>query len=201
MEVSGKNYFDFNGLVNTTAARGKTGTLLLDPDEIDIEHSNVSGNDSLAVTGASSFTNNSNSAAILTDYTINNELNTTNVTVTTSSGDIDISNANGAVAIFPAVGAIEATRQSNGVGSGTESASGDQMNPMGRGAGSEQPMFFVANGPFGVGLTFSRSLWSAIREKSSRAPSVLPGNRKCRVFLTERRYCIRTQVPSAMSPL
>ncbi len=37
VEVSGKQFLDFNGEVVTTAANGKTGTLLLDPDDIVIE--------------------------------------------------------------------------------------------------------------------------------------------------------------------
>jgi len=36
VEVSGKQFLDFNGDVITTAANGKTGTLLLDPGNIDI---------------------------------------------------------------------------------------------------------------------------------------------------------------------
>jgi filamentous hemagglutinin family protein len=36
VEVSGKRYLDFQGRVDTSAARGKTGTLLLDPTELRI---------------------------------------------------------------------------------------------------------------------------------------------------------------------
>ncbi len=37
VEVSGKRYLDFQGRVDTTAPRGKTGTLLLDPHELRID--------------------------------------------------------------------------------------------------------------------------------------------------------------------
>src|SRR5690606_33249882 len=36
VEVSGKEFLEFNGVVNTTSAHGATGTLLLDPDAIEI---------------------------------------------------------------------------------------------------------------------------------------------------------------------
>jgi hypothetical protein len=36
VEVSGKHHLTFNGAVNTTAANGKRGTLLLDPTDVDI---------------------------------------------------------------------------------------------------------------------------------------------------------------------
>src|SRR6185369_5351854 len=49
VEVSGKNWLDFNGRVNTSAVRGATGTLLLDPAQVDI----VAGADTL--NGGASF--------------------------------------------------------------------------------------------------------------------------------------------------
>ena len=104
VEVSGKNYLDFNGLVNTTAPMGKTGTLLLDPDDITIEHETNSLSDDAFLNNAGGvFTSpGTDDPAILSDYTINGQLGATNVTVQTSTGSILIDSlSNGAVAIAP----------------------------------------------------------------------------------------------------
>ena len=52
VEVSGKEELYFDGSVDTTAANGKTGTLLLDPDTITI----ANGSGSTTASGASTFT-------------------------------------------------------------------------------------------------------------------------------------------------
>jgi filamentous hemagglutinin family protein len=52
VEVSGKEELYFDGSVDTTAANGKTGTLLLDPDTITIS----SGSGSTTASGAATFT-------------------------------------------------------------------------------------------------------------------------------------------------
>ncbi len=52
VEVSGKEELFFDGSVDTSAANGKTGTLLLDPDTITIS----SGSGSTTASGASTFT-------------------------------------------------------------------------------------------------------------------------------------------------
>jgi filamentous hemagglutinin family protein len=52
VEVSGKEELFFDGSVDTTAANGKTGTLLLDPDTITIS----SGSGSTTASGAATFT-------------------------------------------------------------------------------------------------------------------------------------------------
>ena len=52
VEVSGKEELYFDGSVDTTAANGKTGTLLLDPDTITI----ADGSGSTTASGASTFT-------------------------------------------------------------------------------------------------------------------------------------------------
>ncbi len=44
VEVSGKNWLDFQGMVDTSAPKGAAGVLLLDPSDVDI----VSGSDTLA---------------------------------------------------------------------------------------------------------------------------------------------------------
>ncbi|SVE39006.1 uncharacterized protein METZ01_LOCUS491860, partial [marine metagenome] len=52
VEVSGKEELYFDGNVDTTAANGKSGTLLLDPDNITVQ----SGSGTASASGASSFT-------------------------------------------------------------------------------------------------------------------------------------------------
>ncbi len=105
VEVSGKNYLDFAGLVNTLAPMGHTGTLLLDPTEITIEHG-ANGTDTRMTTSGPPFIDTSSGAgSILRDGTINTQLATSSVTVTTSSHDIAISNTAGTVAIAPTGGA------------------------------------------------------------------------------------------------
>ena len=104
VEVSGKTYLDFAGLVNTLAPIGKTGTLLLDPTEISIEHGG-NGTDTNITTSAAPFINTSAGAgSILMDGTINTQLGTSGVTVTTSTNDIVVDNSAGTVAIAPAGG-------------------------------------------------------------------------------------------------
>jgi filamentous hemagglutinin family protein len=102
VEVSGKNYLDFNGLVNTLAPMGHAGTLLLDPAEISIEHGSRGTDTSITVTGEGPFTNTSSGGgSVLMDGTINSQLNYNNVTVTTTTNDIVINNTAGTVSIYP----------------------------------------------------------------------------------------------------
>ncbi|HEX3844554.1 MAG TPA: filamentous hemagglutinin N-terminal domain-containing protein, partial [Steroidobacteraceae bacterium] len=102
-EVSGKGYLDYQGQVDLQAPAGKTGTLLLDPTEITIEDGADGTDTAITTTGPNPFTDTSSGAgSILMDGTINTQLGTANVTVTTSAGDIVISNTAGTVAIGPA---------------------------------------------------------------------------------------------------
>ncbi|OYY69201.1 MAG: hypothetical protein B7Y44_07100, partial [Sphingomonadales bacterium 28-55-16] len=85
VEVSGKQLLDFTGSVDLRAAAGKTGTLLLDPNNLTIQ---ATGPDT-GVTG----TNASASGSILTVSTIRNLLDASNVVVTTgSSADAEAGN-------------------------------------------------------------------------------------------------------------
>jgi filamentous hemagglutinin family protein len=64
VEVSGKQFLDFNGQVNTLAANGLTGTLLLDPTNITvvagpINPLELAANNSFSTTGNSTITNGS----------------------------------------------------------------------------------------------------------------------------------------------
>ncbi len=91
-EVSGKHSLTYAGLTNLGAAKGKTGTLLLDPDDITIIHAaDASADTSDTIPGVAPFID-SNSTAIpsnISDFTINAQLATpANVTVQTSSGSI-----------------------------------------------------------------------------------------------------------------
>ncbi|OGU17030.1 MAG: hypothetical protein A2076_11260 [Geobacteraceae bacterium GWC2_53_11] len=88
VEISGKHSLTYAGLANLEASRGTTGMLLLDPDEITIVHGSIDTN--ITVTGAGPFadTSSSGSGSFLSDSTINSQLGTANVTVTTSTESI-----------------------------------------------------------------------------------------------------------------
>lgn len=95
VETSGKKSLDFDARVDTSAAFGKTGQLLLDPNSVTILNgpaSNLTGDTWAEAAGGSTFSWSS----------INTQLATTNVTIsTTDSGtgdDIIFSNAYGAMA-------------------------------------------------------------------------------------------------------
>ena len=123
VEVSGKHYLDFGGMVDTRAPLGQAGTLLLDPDEIQII--NAAGGATLAMTctGGGNCTTPSGSGpytdtaaayfapaftvGILPDNSINQQLAFGNVTVKTSLDGILISNVSGTVAIGPVTGTTD----------------------------------------------------------------------------------------------
>ncbi|MHB8121545.1 MAG: filamentous hemagglutinin N-terminal domain-containing protein [Desulfuromonadaceae bacterium] len=86
-EVSGKHNLTYGGLVNLGAAKGATGTLLLDPDDITIIHGASDTN--ILVTGTDPFADTSSgSGSILSDGTLNTQLGTASVSVMTSTGNI-----------------------------------------------------------------------------------------------------------------
>ncbi|BAY50860.1 hypothetical protein NIES2134_115600 [Thermostichus vulcanus NIES-2134] len=90
VEVSGKEYLNFQGTVNTTAANGNTGTLLLDPTDIYIDTSpsnSYIGTDS-SIPGFLRFQAypDSSSSSFLSVATLLSALSSTNVIVTTASG-------------------------------------------------------------------------------------------------------------------
>ena len=82
VETSGHNYLNFNGTVNTTAASGTTGTLLLDPTDITITTSNSTN----MVNTAGTFADTVDQPANLSAATLDAALNTSNITVSTTSG-------------------------------------------------------------------------------------------------------------------
>ncbi|MDR7993093.1 CHAT domain-containing protein [Thermosynechococcus sp. TG252] len=83
VEVSGKQFLDFQGTVDTTALNGNTGTLLLDPTDIYITDSMYDVN----ITSSSPFKALSNSypISVLTIGTLLSALNSTDVVITTDS--------------------------------------------------------------------------------------------------------------------
>ena len=92
VEVSGKRTLDFQGSVDTTAAKGRTGTLLLDPTDITISTAaNASVSAAPTFTGSAATSN-------LNVTTLQNALLTSNVVVDTTSafagsGNISVNNA------------------------------------------------------------------------------------------------------------
>ncbi len=94
VETSGHSYLDFNGLVNTGAAFGKSGTLLLDPSDVVITNTI----DGLLGGGfLSGIFSGASGTATLTWVTIALQLISSNVVITTSgtggSGNITVNNA------------------------------------------------------------------------------------------------------------
>ncbi|WP_147375696.1 filamentous hemagglutinin N-terminal domain-containing protein [Noviherbaspirillum cavernae] len=82
VEVSGKAVLDFNGSVNTLAANGKAGNLLLDPADITI--SNAADSD-ISTTSPFGDLSNNGGTSVLKVSTLQNALANGNVTVTTST--------------------------------------------------------------------------------------------------------------------
>ena len=94
VEVSGKDYLDFQGTVDRTATNGDVGTLLLDPRNLTIRNAGPNSNLNGVV---NPFVSTGNSA-ILTTATLVAALNAGNVTVSTGgtggeAGNLTISNA------------------------------------------------------------------------------------------------------------
>lgn len=83
VEVSGKQYLDFQGRVDTTAPNGTTGTFLLDPTDIYI----VSGTIDFNITPSSPFeaASSFSPSSELSIATLLSALNSSNVIVTTAS--------------------------------------------------------------------------------------------------------------------
>ena len=81
VENSGKNHLDFQGRVNTTAAAGKTGVLLLDPSDIVI-----STGANQFITGTTPFTGTSTGGSVLNVATLNTALGSSAVVVDAAGG-------------------------------------------------------------------------------------------------------------------
>jgi filamentous hemagglutinin family protein len=90
VEVSGKEELYFDGWVDTSAANGKTGTLLLDPDSITIvdKSSSTSTDEDAFTSGATTFTTNTGSsisAATITEDRLEALSSTTNIELLATS--------------------------------------------------------------------------------------------------------------------
>ena len=85
VETSGKEFLDFQGLVNTAAPKGSNGTLLLDPTDITIS---AAANTGTMIFNGGTFTYSdvAISPSNLNATTLTTQLGLTNVTVTTASG-------------------------------------------------------------------------------------------------------------------
>ena len=82
VEVSGKDYLDFRGTVNTLAANGQTGMLLLDPSDLEINNSATTDTTNTAGTFT---TDNTANISNLQWADINAQLAATSVTVNTGA--------------------------------------------------------------------------------------------------------------------
>ncbi|HVT73469.1 MAG TPA: autotransporter-associated beta strand repeat-containing protein, partial [Lacunisphaera sp.] len=90
-EVSGKQNLTFAGTADLGARRGVGGSLLLDPDDIQIVHATDATSDTFdTVTGSGPFTDSNSTAtsSAISDFTINTQLASADVTIQTSSGGI-----------------------------------------------------------------------------------------------------------------
>ncbi|HTN93049.1 MAG TPA: GLUG motif-containing protein [Gallionella sp.] len=85
VEVSGKQWLGFDGLVNTTAANGMVGSLLLDPTDITISANTSTGTMIWNATG-SYFADIVNSPSNLDVAVLTGQLKTSNVTVDSNLG-------------------------------------------------------------------------------------------------------------------
>src|SRR6267142_1617814 len=105
VEVSGKHLLNYRGTTDTRAPHGRSGMLLLDPDDLTVVHDDSVATDSNNSPGPSFVANPATTNPWqLLDSTINASLNTTDVTITTSSsGSIQIRNDSGTVVIDPGV--------------------------------------------------------------------------------------------------
>ena len=95
VEVSGKGALDFQGLVDTRAPQGKTGTLLLDPTDITISGA---ANTPTVASGGGNFSDPATTPSNVNVNTLVTQLGASNVTVSTASGlggggDITVNNA------------------------------------------------------------------------------------------------------------
>ncbi|MFN4280347.1 CHAT domain-containing protein [Thermosynechococcus sp.] len=81
VEVSGKNYLDFQGVVDTTAPKGNTGILLLDPTDIVIS----TFDSNITLTSPFEASPSSSSLSYLSIGTLLSALDSSNVIVTTAS--------------------------------------------------------------------------------------------------------------------
>ncbi|MBE0626866.1 MAG: filamentous hemagglutinin N-terminal domain-containing protein, partial [Burkholderiales bacterium] len=117
VEVSGKQYLDYRGRVDTRAPMGRTGTLLLDPDgTIDINNTNATD---ATDTPAGTFTVAVDTAATINWSDINADLANTDVTVT--AGAITISELGTLVNATPRSLSMFASTGSIDIGAGITS--------------------------------------------------------------------------------
>ncbi len=97
VEISGKKYLRFDAAVDTRAPRGKVGTLLLDPDNIIID--NTTDENDLGETAPNPvvFTAGAADPSHITWTTIDNRLNSNDVTIQTVDGNITVADSSAPV--------------------------------------------------------------------------------------------------------
>jgi filamentous hemagglutinin family protein len=125
VEVSGKQWLGYAGLVNTMAAKGATGSLLLDPTDITIS---TAADTSLVIGGFSMICSGTTCSDVLTTpsnlnvTTLQNQLALSNVTVDTTSGLGGMGNITVQNAITWANANSSLTLKATGLGSITTNA-------------------------------------------------------------------------------
>lgn len=90
VEVSGKQYLDFRGVVDISAPFGSTGTLLLDPSAVSITN-NSGANTNVSTSGTNPFEfsqTSSSSVSVLDVSLLETQLASSNVIVDTSTADL-----------------------------------------------------------------------------------------------------------------
>ena len=120
VEVSGKQKLGYAGLVNTLAAKGRAGTLLLDPTDITV--STAATTPTLLLTGTG-FADTSAAVSNLNTSTLQNQLALSNVIVDTTSGLAGVGN----ISVLDAVtwaSANSLTLKATGLGAITVNAAG-----------------------------------------------------------------------------
>ncbi len=90
VEVSGKNYLDYQALTDTRAPMGKTGTLLLDPDNISIVTTAVGTFGSYGGSPWVFTANGGTNDSVIGWDTIDSQLGASDVFISTPDGDINI---------------------------------------------------------------------------------------------------------------
>ncbi|RYZ00661.1 MAG: filamentous hemagglutinin N-terminal domain-containing protein, partial [Comamonadaceae bacterium] len=100
-EVSGKQHLEYAGLADLRAPKGKTGTLLLDPNDVNIVQGPTGGSASgnASISGGQQFSYNGTDPATVTDGDLNEQLKYANVQVTTSSSVTGGSGAGGVITL------------------------------------------------------------------------------------------------------
>ncbi|MGZ5009594.1 MAG: two-partner secretion domain-containing protein [Methylobacter sp.] len=148
VETSGHNYLDVAGArVDTRAPNGTTGNWLLDPTDITITH----GTTTAATFTGNIFNNGAGASSSLTDGDINTALNTSSVTIQTTSaytgvlGDITFDSTGGAILISE-TNAVPVTLTLNADNNIVFTGANGTLFRAANSTGQLDIMFFVPNG-------------------------------------------------------